>query len=264
MTKKYSVALGGWAARGISHIGVLQYMKEQNMEIEEMSGTSIWAIIAGLYGIGKTPKQMWKLVSEINYLKLVDINMKQGVFKWDKVYKKLHSIFWDVLVEDLSIPIKIVATSLEDGEKKVFTTWKLIEAIRASISLPWVFQPHIIWGKPYIDGYAVNNLPIEVLDWKDIIAVTTLKKWNEELKMKRKVLWIDFNVGFISHNFQILQRTVLIMMKQNEERSIQTKDKNIILIKPEYWDLEFYSFNKVDELVTVGYKAAKEKLIDTN
>lgn len=260
MTKKYSVALGGWAARGISYIWVLQYMKEQNMEIQEISGTSIWAIIAWLYGIGKTPKQMWKLVSEINYLKLVDISMKQWVFKWDKIYKKLHSIFWDILIEDLSIPIKIVATCVEDGEKKVFTTWKLIDAIRASISLPWVFKPHTIWEKSYIDGWIVNNLPIEALYWENIIAVTALKKWNEELKMKRKVLGLDFNVGFISHNFQILQRTVILMMKQNEERSIRTPEKNIALISPEYWDLEFYSFNKVDELVTVWYRAAKEKI----
>jgi len=50
------------------------------------------------------------------------------------------------------------------------------------------------------------------------------------------------------------------MMKQNEERSIETNDKDVILIKPEYGDLEFYSFNKVDELVTVGYQAMKEKL----
>lgn len=235
-------------------------MKENNLDIIEISGTSIGAIIAWLYAMWKSPKQMWKIVSEINYLKLVDISMKQWVFKWDKIYKKLESIFWDILIEDLDIPIKIVATCVEDGEKKIFTSWKLIDAIRASISLPWIFKPHTIWEKSYIDWGIVNNLPIEVLGWKDIIAVTALKKWNEELKMKRKVLWVDFNVGFISHNFQILQRTVILMMKQNEERSIETPSKNIILIQPEYWDLEFYSFNKVDELITVGYKAAKRKI----
>ena len=257
--KKYSLALGGWAARWISYIGVLQYMKENNLEIEEISGTSIWAIIAGLYASWKSPKQMWKIVWEINYLKLIDISMKQWVFKWDKIYKKLHSIFWDVMIEDLGVPIKIVATCVEDGEKKIFSSWKLIDAIRASISLPWVFKPHVIGEKSYIDWGIVNNLPIEVLAWHNIIAVTALKKGNEELKMKRKVLGIDFNVWFISHNFQILQRTVILMMKQNEERSIETKDKNITLIQPEYGDLEFYSFNKVDELVTIGYQAMGKK-----
>jgi len=80
MTKKYSLALGWWAARWISYIWVLQYMKEHNLEIQEISWTSIWAIIAWLYAIWKTPKQMWKIVSEINYLKLIDISMKQWVF----------------------------------------------------------------------------------------------------------------------------------------------------------------------------------------
>lgn len=260
MNKKYALALGGGAARGLSYIWVIQYMKENKLEIEEISWTSIGAVIAWMYAVWKSPKQMWKIASEMNYLKLVDISMKQWVFKWDKIYKKLHSIFWDVMIEDLDIPIKIVATCVEDGEKKMFESGKLIDAIRASISLPGVFKPHKIWDKSYIDWGIVNNLPIEVLSWKEVIAVTALKKWNEEMKMKRKVLWVDFNVWFVSHNFQILQRTVILMMKQNEERSIETKDKNITLIEPEYWDLEFYSFNKVDELITVGYQAVKEKL----
>lgn len=257
MGKIFSLALWWGAARWLSFIWVIRYFEEHNIKIDELSWTSIWAIIASLYAIGKNSYEMEEITHEMQYLSLIDLDMKQGLLKWKKVYKKLHEIFWDVEIQDLSIGLKIVATCVEDGHKKVFTSWKLIDAIRASISLPWIFSPHTIAWRSYIDGGIVNNLPIEVLDWNDIIAVTALKKWNEEMKMKRKVFWIDFNVWFISHNFQILQRTVILMMKQNEERSIHTPNKNIICIKPNYGKLEFYSFNKVDELIEVWYESVK-------
>jgi NTE family protein len=257
MKQSYSLALGGGAARWLSYIWVIQYLEEKNIKIIELSGTSIWAIIAALYAMGKSSSEMKEIAWDIHYLKLIDLKMKHGVLKWNKVYKKLHSIFWDICIEELTIPLKIVATCITTWEKKVFTTGKLIDAIRASISLPWIFEPYKIEGNMYLDGGIVNNLPIEVLDGKNVIAVTALKKWNEEMKLKRKVAWIDFNVWFFTMNFQVLQKTIILMMKQNELRSIETSEKNVILIEPKYGKLEFYSFNKLDELISVGYEAVK-------
>ena len=260
MKQSYSLALGGWAARGLSYIWVIQYLEEHDIQITEISGTSIGAIVAWLYAMGKSSAEMRGIAEKINYFKLMDIKMKHGLLKWNKVYKKLHSIFWDVCIEDLKIPLKIVATCITTWEKKVFTSGKLIDAIRASMSLPSIFEPYKIDGNMYLDWGIVNNLPIEVLDGKNVIAVTALKKWNEEMKLKRKVIGIDFNVWFFTMNFQVLQKTIILMMKQNELRSIETSEKNITLIEPEYGKLEFYSFNKLDELIKVGYEAVNNKI----
>lgn len=258
MKEKYSLALWWGAARWFAHIWVIQYIEENDIGIEEISWTSMWAIVASLYAIWKTSEEMIEISKAINYIKLIDVSLKEGLLKGDKIYKKLHSIFWEILIEELNIPLKIIATSIYNWERKVFESWKIIDAIRASISLPGIFKPHSIEGELYMDGGIVNNLPIECLNGKNIIAVSALKKVNEDLQSKRKILWVDFNVWFFKLNFQILQRTLIFMMKQNEDRSLQAQGKNIILIEPEYGELDFNSFNKVDELVGVWYREAEK------
>ncbi len=260
MKKQYSIAFGGWAARGLAYIWVIRYLEEQDIIIKEISWTSIWSIIWALYALGKSSDEMREIASSIQYLKLIDLDMKHGLLKGNKVYKKLQEIFWDICIEDLKIPLTIVATDLENGKKIEFRKWKLIDAIRASISLPSIFQPSKIENNMYLDWGIVNNLPIESLNWDEIIAITALKKGTEEMKLKRTVLWMDFNVWFFTMNFQILQKTIILMMKQNEDRSIETTGKSITLIQPNYGKLEFYNFNKLDELIEVWYEAIKRVL----
>ncbi|MDD3646595.1 MAG: patatin-like phospholipase family protein [Candidatus Gracilibacteria bacterium] len=257
--KHYSLALGGGAARGLAHIGVLKYLEEKKFIITEVSGTSMGAIIGALYAIGKNSNEIEKIAKDLNYFKLIDIDFKEGLLKGHKVYKCLESIFGDKKIEDLDITLKIIATNFDNGEKIVFEKGKIIDAIRASISLPGIFKPHKIKENYYIDGGIVNNLPIEALNGKHVIAVSALKKVNEELKRKRKVFGIDFDVGFLNLNFQILQRSIILMMKQNEDRSIENcRNKDLTLIYPDYGELDFYSFNEVDNFIEVGYKKAKE------
>ena len=253
MVKKYSLALWWWAARGLAHIWVIKYIEEKQIKINEVSGTSMWAIIGALYAIWKTSTEMIYIAKDISYIKLIDMDFKEWLLKWKKVYEYLYKIFWDTKIEDLNIKLKIVATNLENGSRYVFTEWKIIDAIRASISLPWIFIPYKIDSKFYMDWWIVNNLPIEVLDWIDIIAISALKQVDNDLKRTRKILWIDFNLWFFNLNFQILQRTIIFMMKQNELRSLEVKWKNIILVEPDYWNLDFHSFTKVDKFVNIWY-----------
>ena len=257
MKKEYSLALWWWAARWFAHIWVIKYLEENNICINEISGTSIWAIIWWLYALWKTSKEIEEFAKSINYFKLIDLDFKLGLFKGKNVYEKLKEIFWDKKIEDLDISLKIVATNIETSEKKVFEKWKIIDAIRASISLPWIFIPYVIWEDSYVDWWIVNNLPIEVLNWKDIIAISALKKVDSPIKKRKTFLWFNLPVSFFNLNFQILQRTILIMMKQNEDRSINTENKNIIYLNPVKEELDFFNFNKVDEFISLGYEWIK-------
>lgn len=259
--KQYSLALGWWAARWLAHIWVIKYLEEKSIKITEVSGTSMWAIIGALYAIWKSSSEIEQIAKDINYFKLIDIDLKEGLLKWNKIYKHLENIFKDMQIEDLDIDLKIVATNVENWERKVFEKWKIIDALRASFSLPGIFKPHKVWKHSYIDGWVVNNLPIEALNWKEVIAVSALKKVNTELQRTRNILWMNFNAWFFNLNFQILQRTIILMMKQNEDRSLAHTNKNITLIYPDYGPLDFYSFREVDKLIEVWYKKAKEVII---
>jgi len=258
MKKTYWLALWWWAARGFAHIWVIKYIEEQKIKIDEISWTSMGAIIASLYAIGKSSEEIRNIAKNINYLKLIDLDFKEWLLKWNKVLKYLETLFLDIKIEDLPISLKIVATNVENWNKKVFKKGKLVNAIRASISLPWVFKPHIIWKHSYMDWWIVNNLPIEVLDSKNVIAVSALKKVNKDLQRTKKFLWMNFNVWFINLNFQILQRSIILMMKQNEDRSIIDSKKNIILVEPDYGDLDFFHFKKIDDFIKVWYKKIKK------
>ena len=257
MKKKYSLALWWWAALWILHIWVIKYLEENDIKIKEISWTSMWALVASFYAIWKTSKYMRKFAKDVEYIKLLDFDLKNWLLKWNKIYKKLEEVFWDKKIEDLDIKLKIIATDIENGKKKVFTKWKIVDAVRASISLPWIFIPHEIKWKNYVDGWILNNLPIDDLEWKNIIAVSSIKSVTWLLKRKRKILWFNLNIWFFNMNFQILQRSLLLMMKGNEDASIANKKGDIILVRPDTNWFEFHSFNKVDGLINIWYNEIK-------
>lgn len=258
MQKKYSLALWWWAAIWFAHIWVIKYIEERNIEINEVSWTSMWSIIASFYALWKTSKEMQEFAKSINFLKLIDLDFKQWLLKWKKICIKLQEIFWEMEIQDLPIKLKIVATNIETWEKIIFEKWNIIDAIRASISIPSIFIPHKIWKFYFIDGWILNNLPIEILDWNDVIAVSAIKKIKWPLKTTKKVFWFDINTWFFNLNFQILQRSLLLMMKQNEQKSLNTPNKSIIFISPDYWNIEPYNFNRLDELIIIGYDGIKK------
>lgn len=254
--KKYSLALGWWASRWIAHIGVIQYLEENNIEITEIAGTSMWAIIWACYALGKTSSEMQKLISEIQFLKLIDLNFKDSLVSGNKVYKKLEEIYGDNLIENTKIPLKIIATHFTTGEKKVFISWKIVDAVRASISLPSIFKPFEIGWEKYIDGGLKSNLPVQEIDGKNIIAVSVIREKNQ-IKTHRKFFHVSIKKWFFWNTYETLKKTISIIMSNNEDLTIELakySGKNIILITPNLSMYEYFDFMKYNEIIQKWYK----------
>ncbi len=258
INKKYSLALGWWAARWFAHIWILKYLEEKNVEITEISWTSMWAIIGALFAIWMNLNEIKDFANSINFLTLADFDFKTGLLKWKKVEKKLFEIFSDKKIEETKIPLKIIATNIEKSETKIFDKGSIVDAVRASISLPWIFVPKVIDWESYVDWWIMMNLPIETLNWKDVIAISALKINSWKIVKEKKVLGINFKSWFWKNNFEIIKRSVILMMKVNEDNSLKTSNKNIKFLRPEFWNLDVAHFNKVDEFIELGYKQAKE------
>lgn len=256
-SKKFSLALGGWAARWLAHIGIIKYLEENNLYPSEISGTSMWSIIASLYVFGKNSEEMLDICRRVNFLKLIDFDFKKWVIKWNKIKAFFDEIFGDFKIEDSPIPLKIISTDIKTWEKYVFTSWSITEAIRSSISIPGIIMPNIIDQKELIDGWIVNNLPIDELNWNNVIAVSVLRDITRPIKTKINILWIEFNQNFLGLSYQILQKTIDVMMKQNEDRSLSL-NKKIIHIHPKFVWIDYYEFNKFMEIVNIWYKQAQE------
>ena len=259
MPKNYSLALWGWWARWFTHIWVYKYLEEQKIVIEEISWTSMWAIIWSMIAIWKTSKEIWDFAKSVNFITISDFDFKSGLIKGKKVEKKLEEIFWDLNIDETKIPLKIISTNIEKNETVIFTKWKIVDAIRASISLPGVFMPKEIGGEMYVDWGLMMNLPIEALEWSNIIASSALKISDWKIVKVKEIFWIKFKSGLLKNSYETIKRSVILMMKVNEDRSLQTVWKKIKLIRPKYWKLDISDFMKIDEFIQLWYLSAKKE-----
>lgn len=258
--KGYSIAFWWWAARWFVHIWFLKYLEENKANIVEVSWTSMGAIVAALVAMWKKPDEIIKIAKWIDYSKLIDIDLSYWLIKWKKVYKILEGIFWNMKIEDLEIPLKIIAANIETGETKIFESWYIKDAIRASISLAWIFVPYKIEDKLYVDWWIVNNLPVDVLKWKRIIWISALKDIKWPLKFKKQFLGFEVKSWFFNYNYQVLHRVILYMMKQNEIVSVKNLKRKAIIIRPDFWKLDFYDFDSIDDFIEIWYNESKKNL----
>lgn len=159
-----ALVLSAGGAKGYAHIGAIAAIAEAGYTITSIAGTSMGALVGGLYAAGKLQEAYaWlKTIDNWEVFKLADLKniTSTGIINGEYIFDELHRLVGDVRIEDLPIPFCAVAADLDTGKEKVFTRGKLLDAIRASISMPVFFVPHKIRGKRYIDGGVVNGLPI--------------------------------------------------------------------------------------------------------
>lgn len=161
-----SLALGSGGARGLAHIGVIRYLEEHGYKISAISGTSIGALIGGIYAAGALDDfEKWvRAIKRSDIVSLLDLSWsKDGLFRGEEIINTLTKIVGEQSIENLPIPFTAIAAHIKAHEEVRIQSGSLFEAIRASISLPVFFTPQTIDGKPLVDGGILNPLPIDVL-----------------------------------------------------------------------------------------------------
>jgi len=254
--KKYSLALWWWGAAWLAHIWIIQQIQQKNIQIWEIAGTSMWAIIWAWLAFGIWKNEMIKILKETNFLKLIDLNLKTWIVIWNKVKQRLTEIFGDLQIQDAEIPLKIIATQLKDGKTKVFKKWSVVDAIMASICLPGIFKPYEIDWNFYLDWWLKANLPILELENKDIIAVSVIIRWKNWM-ISEKTTFLNFQIkkSFWYYNYEILNKSLYIILQNNEYLSIQLakeKWKNITLLTPDLSEYKIYDFLKFEKIIQIG------------
>ncbi|NLW23147.1 MAG: patatin-like phospholipase family protein [Tissierellia bacterium] len=242
---KIGLALGSGAARGLAHIGVLKALEELEIEIHMVSGTSAGALIGGLYCTGISPDMLEKLAIGIDKKMWVDFTLpKKGIIKGERIQEILNVITGNRRIEDLDKELYIVATDLVKGEKVVFSKGSLSQAIRASISIPGIFEPLEYEGKVLVDGAVVDRVPISIL------------------KSMGADIIIGVDVGFSGNQnryvnmLEIILQSIDIMAKQITEMDLKLAD---LIITPDLAHVNPSKFELVEECSQIGYKATMEK-----
>jgi NTE family protein len=159
-----TLVLSGGGARGIAHIGVIEELERRGYEIASVAGTSMGALVGGVYADGALgPFRDWMLsLDKRKVFSLVDFTLsRSGFVKGDKAFKKMKDFIPDTPIEDLNIPYAAVAVDLINNKEVVFREGSLFDAIRASISIPSVLTPVKTTDGLLIDGGVMNNIPID-------------------------------------------------------------------------------------------------------
>lgn len=287
MQQSVSLVLSSGGARGIAHIGVIEELERQGFEIKSIVGSSIGALVGGIYASGnlKVYRDWMCNLDKKAVFNLVDFTLStNGLVKGNKVIKELKKIVPDLNIEDLPISYTAVATDIKHKKEVVFEEGSLYEAIRASISVPTVFKPYMFDGKVLIDGGVLNPIPInrvkrsnnDLLIAVDVNSPILSEKQVADKKLStEKEVELNYFSFLMKKGFQflpklpakqlnyysLLSQTASLMIQQISAMSIEMYQPDILIKIPmnSYGPFHFY---KSEEIITAGELATRSALLE--
>lgn len=278
------LVLGGGAALGIAHVGVIRVLEEENIPIDIVVGSSMGALLGALWAVGNKAAALEKIAREFtkkkSMLKLLDPPLSPGGLVGGIAIKRwLRGHMGDKTFYDTVFPLKIVAYDLLHREEIVIESGSLIEAVRRSIAIPGVIPPIQEDGKLIIDGGVLNPLPTNVLrnlGINKIIAVNVLQSPDHASKgheLELKQLIEDYKIPFLKSPLKfiglrmakliypnvadIIVRTLQATEYVIAEKSAENAD---VLIHPNLVGINWFELYRVDDLVNSGEAATRQAL----
>ena len=175
---RVGLAIGSGAAYGLSAVGVLKVMEENNIPIDVISGTSIGAVVGALYASGMKASELKKTLFSVEWKELLDFVIpKQGLVSGKKVEQFIRDLIHNKTFEELKIPLYIPAVDLNGSRLIVFNKGDVASAVRASISIPGIFTPVNMGNMTLVDGAVLDPLPIDIIKkYSDIIIAINYKR----------------------------------------------------------------------------------------
>ncbi len=287
--KTVSLILGSGGARGLAHIGVINELVSRGYEIKAIAGSSMGALIGGIYAMGKLDVYT-RWVSELrraDVVRLLDLSfVRNGLIKGDRIMEVLKTLIGDANIEDLPIRFIAVATDLEAEKEVRFSQGPLFDAIRASISIPTIFTPYKYNGRVYLDGGLSNPLPISAIrdTENDLTVVVTLNGKPDSKIMPRPVQapssqpantpyhrritqFIDdlkSRLGSQSEDtvgvFDIFVKSMGIMENTIISEQLKSFSPDILIEIPRD-TCSFYEFYRARDLIEIGRQKAEKALL---
>ena len=247
--KKLGLALSGGAARGFAHLGVLKVLREHDVPVDFIAGTSAGSIVGAAYASGMSIEEIIELGGKMSWYRMSRLSFStKGLLSNASMGTFLRKSFPHDEFENLPIPFAAVACDLETGEEVVLKeTGDLIEAMRASCAIPGIFAPVEINGKLLIDGGIISNVPtkaVKKLGAEVIIAVDVLACGATYWGKPTTLLGIFF---------QSMMMVLRVASKSYHYRA------DVVII-PKIAHLRPDEISKIDEFIKAGEEAALEKI----
>ncbi|MCU1772500.1 patatin-like phospholipase family protein [Pseudomonas sp. 13B_3.2_Bac1] len=279
---KVGLVLSGGAARGLAHIGVLKALEEQGIKIDAIAGTSMGAVVGGLYASGYKIDELEKLALNIDWQQALsdappredvpfrrkqddrDFLVKQklsfrddgslglplGVIQGQNLALLLESLLAHTSdtrdFDKLPIPFRAVATDIASGEKVVFRKGHLPQVIRASMSIPAVFAPVELDGRLLVDGGMTDNIPLDVARQMGVDVAIVVDIGTPLRNRKQLTTVVD-----------VLNQSITLMTRRNSEEQLAALKPTDVLIQPALAAFGVTDFGKAQEMIDAGYRATR-------
>jgi NTE family protein len=278
---RVGLVLAGGGARGAAHIGVLRFLEEQRVQVDFVVGTSMGAIVGGLYSAGMSPDEIETVLSQTDWLKLFDddppreqmswrrkiddigllvdlemgvssegIQLPSGLIQGQKIGPLFRSLTLRGLggedFDQLRLPFRAVAMDVVSGETVALARGDLAQALRASMSIAGVFAPVEIDGRLLVDGGYVDNMPVDVAQALGADVVIAVDVGTPPVREMNKLS------SFLLVNMQVLD--LVVAAGRAETRALLDDDD--VLIVPDLGDISVADFAAGKDAVPLGYQAA--------
>ena len=275
-----TLALGGGAAKGLAHIGVLKGLEEDGIEVAAIAGTSMGSIIGALTAQGLNAREMEALFGAIDWVRLgrIMVTSVSGAAFHDM----LRETFGGILIEDLEIPFAAVCGDLDTGEMVVLDSGDLAEAVCASSSIPGILPSRRIGDRRLVDGAVVEPVPVtaaSIMAQGMVLAVNVVRPPDRQEKggtimtsmpirielpsvFRRIEGWlrrqraerVEGEISARVSRWESVFRSFHIM----QHRLATCSPIDVPMIEPRVGRFGWFDFHRVDEIITTGYDAYRE------
>jgi len=245
-----ALALGAGAARGFAHVGVIKALEAQGIHPDMVVGSSAGSVIAALYAAGATGNDLHRIALQLDEATIADWGLPfsgrfGGLIKGNALQAMVNREVQNKTIEQMRIPLGIVATELQSGKGILFRTGNTGLAVRASCSVPGIFQPAVISGKEYVDGGLVAPVPVSYARQMGATLVIAVNISSEPVHQDA------------TGTFGVLEQTISIMQRSINQFELKTAD---IVIQPQLKQMSSGDFKSRNAAILAGEIAAQEQM----
>ncbi|HEU4963067.1 MAG TPA: patatin-like phospholipase family protein [Bacilli bacterium] len=244
---RIGLALGAGGARGFAHVGVLQVLEQMNVPIDLIAGSSMGALVGALYCSGMETKYIESLAVNLKRRHWIDFTVpKMGFVNGNRIMEMVRFLTKSKNLEDMDVPLNVVATDVERGERVVFRDGPTWEAVRGSISIPGIFVPHRYRGHLLIDAAVTDRVPIQVARemGADLVIAVDVGLYEKTTEVK----------GI----FDVIFQSIEIMEREIVRSRILNAD---VVLRPDVGHISSTAFTGIDDCIARG-REATERVAD--
>ncbi len=250
MAKKIGLALGAGSTKGFAHIGVLQELSKAGIPIDMVAGSSMGAIIGAVYCVGTDLEMLEKYITSMNLISYLDVRLplSGGLIRGEKLQELIRLFTHNETFEQTKTPFCCVAVDAETGKLDVLETGLLHEAVRASMSIPAIFEPVRLNGRTYIDGGVLERVPCKALRDRgmDVIIGVDVGYHGDPVDVA------DMNA------YQLMNRTISIM--QWEMTKYRREEADVTLVPEVLFVKGHFQTGQAEDCIEQGRRVVREAL----